>query len=392
MFRSWTLAVALAGAMTMTLGAQAQTLTGVTDTEIHIGQWGPQTGPAAPWGAVARGTGVLFDMINAEGGIHGRKIVYHSFDDQYNPAKTVAGVKELVEKEPGVFGFASGVGSSPGLAVKDYLAEKGIPWVGPAAGSLHWITPPQENLFAIYPLYADEAKLLVKYLSDVLDIKKIAILYASDEYGENGRRGALEQMQKMGLKPVAEVSVGQGDRDLKSHVLQLKQSGAEAVLMWVNPTHAVITLKTAAALQFQPQWATSSTLSDAPLMNNITGGLWKNVIFASFADLPDSDSPLMQRYRAAFDKHAQKGERWGVFFLAGIGFVEPMVEGLRRAGRDLTRENFITAMETLKDYKGIMGRISFAPGERQGQREIFLAKTDDTGNGVVQLTGWSLAE
>lgn len=392
MLGRWTLAAALGGALSLAAGAQAQTLTGVTDTEIHIAQWGPQTGPAAPWGAVARGTGVLFDMINAEGGIHGRKIVYHMFDDQYNPAKTVAGVKELVEKEPGIFGFASGVGTSPGLAVKDYLAEKGIPWVGPAAGSLHWITPPQKNLFAVYPLYADEAKLLVKYVGDSLDLKKIAILYASDEYGENGRRGALEQMAKMGLKPVAEVAVGQGDRDLKSHVLQLKQSGAEAVLMWVNPTHAVITLKTAAALQFQPQWATSSTLSDAPLMNNITGGLWKNVIFASFAELPDSTSPLMQRYRAAFDTYAQKGERWGVFFLAGIGFVEPMVEGLRRAGRDLTRESFITAMEGLKDYKGIMGRVSFGPNERQGQREVFLAKTDETGNAVTQLTGWSLAE
>ncbi|WDP84386.1 MAG: ABC transporter substrate-binding protein [Desulfobacter sp.] len=70
---------------------------GVTDKEIHIGQWGPQTGPAAAWGSVARGTGDYFKWINANGGIHGRKIVYHMFDDGYNPAKTKAGVKELQE-------------------------------------------------------------------------------------------------------------------------------------------------------------------------------------------------------------------------------------------------------------------------------------------------------
>ena len=101
-----------AGLLSVPSTAQAQpaALTGITDTEIHIGQWGPQTGPAAPWGSVARGTGMLFKMVNDAGGIHGRKIVYHMFDDQYNPAKTVAGVKELVEKAPGVFGFASGVG------------------------------------------------------------------------------------------------------------------------------------------------------------------------------------------------------------------------------------------------------------------------------------------
>lgn len=374
---------------TIALPAAAQQLTGITDTEIHIATWSPQTGPAAPWGAVARGTAMLFDMVNDEGGIHGRKIVFHSYDDQYNPARTIAGVKELVEKEPGIFAIASGVGSSSGLAVKDYLMERGIPWVGPAAGSLHWITPPQESLFAIYPLYADEAKLLTRYLVEEEGKSKLAILYASDEYGENGHRGAVQEMERLGIKPVAEVAVNQADRDLKSHVLKLKESGADAVLMWVNPTHAVITLKTAAALQFAPQWATSSTLSDAPLMNNITGGLWQNILFASFGELPDADNPAVQKYRDLFDKYAQKGERWGVFFMAGIGFVEPLVEGLRRAGRDLTRESFIAAMETLENYKGVMGRITFGPGERQGQREIFLARTDESGVNVTRLTPWT---
>lgn len=370
--------------------AKAQaTLTGVTDTEIHIGAWGPQTGPAAPWGAVTRGTAMLFQMVNDAGGIHGRKIVFHMFDDQYNPAKTAAGVKELVEKAPGIFGFASGVGTSPGLAVKDYLMERNIPWVGPAAGSLHWITPPQKSLFALYPLYADEARLLVRQLVEKEGKKKIAILYASDEYGENGHRGALQEMERLKVKPVAEIAVNQTDRDLKSHVLKLKESDADAVLMWVNPTHAVITLKTAAALQFAPQWATSSTLSDVPMMNNITGGLWKNIIFANFSELPDSDAPTVKKYRDAFPKYAQQGERWGVFFMAGIGFVEPMVEGLRRAGRNLTRDSFIAAMEGVRDFKGVMGNVSFGPGQRQGQRAIFLARTDDTGSKVIQLTPWT---
>ncbi len=369
--------------------AQAQQLTGVTDTEIHIAAWGPQTGPAAPWGAVTRGTAMLFQMVNDAGGIHGRKIVFHPFDDQYNPAKTVAGVKELVEKAPGIFAMASGVGTSPGLAVKDYLMERGIPWVGPAAGSLHWVTPPQKALFAMYPLYADEAKLLVRHLVEKEGKKKIAIFYASDEYGENGHRGAVAELTRLGLKPAVEVSVNQADRDLKSHLLKLKDSGADAVLMWVNPTHAVITLKTAAALQFSPQWATSSTLSDAVMMQQITGGLWKNIIYASFGELPDADVPQVKKYRDAFAKYAQQGERWGVFFMAGIGFVEPLVEGLQRAGRDLTRESFIKAMESIKGYKGVMGRVTFGPGERQGQREIFLARTDDTGTKVTQLTPWA---
>jgi branched-chain amino acid transport system substrate-binding protein len=91
----WALAAAFVMVFGLTFSAMAEE--GVTDTEIHIGQWGPQTGPAAPWGAVARGTDAYFKMINAEGGIHGRMLIHHMFDDAYNPAKTKAGVKELQE-------------------------------------------------------------------------------------------------------------------------------------------------------------------------------------------------------------------------------------------------------------------------------------------------------
>ena len=69
---------------------------GFNDNEIRIAQWGPQTGPAAAWGSVARGSKLLFDVINEEGGIHGRKITYFIRDDQYNPAQTATVVKELV--------------------------------------------------------------------------------------------------------------------------------------------------------------------------------------------------------------------------------------------------------------------------------------------------------
>ena len=131
--------------MVLGFGSVAMAEEGVTDKTIHIGQWGPQTGPAAPWGSVARGTGIYFKMINDEVGIHGRKIAYHMFDDGYNPAKTKAGVKQLQENI-GMFAWAGGVGTAPGLAVKDYLMERKIPWVGPLAGSLHWISPPQNYL------------------------------------------------------------------------------------------------------------------------------------------------------------------------------------------------------------------------------------------------------
>lgn len=386
----WIMSLALALLLALSFGAGAEQ--GLTDTTIRIGQWGPQTGPAAPWGAVARGTGVYFQMINDEGGINGRKIDYRMFDDAYNPAKTVAGVKELQEGV-GIFGWASGVGTAPGLSVKDYLMERKIPWVGPAAGSLHWISPPQKYLFAVYPLYYSEAQILTKYAIATLGKKRVAIAYQNDDYGKNGVAGAEKQLEKHGLKLVAQVPVEQTDTDMKPHVMQLRKAEADVVLLWVTPTHAVRIIGTATAMKYQPQWMSTSTCSDFPLMMAISKGLWKGVIAATFAELPDSPSPLMVKYRKAFDKYAAKEERWGLFFYAGIGFVEPMVEAIRRCGRDLTRERFVAEMEGIRNFKGVLGRIDYAPFDpkdvysRQGQKEVFLVECLD-GGGFRQLTDW----
>ncbi|MDX2509636.1 MAG: ABC transporter substrate-binding protein [Desulfobacterales bacterium] len=374
----------------LAFGAMAEE--GVTDTEIHIGQWGPQTGPAAPWGAVARGTGVYFDMINAKGGIHGRKLVYHMFDDGYNPAKTKAGVKELQEGT-GMFGWASGVGSATGLAVKDYLMERKIPWVGPAAGSMNWITPPQESLFAVYPLYVMEAKALCRYGIDQLGKKRVAIIYQNDDYGKNGVQGAEDELATRKMNIVAKIPVEVKDTDMRPHVMKLRQSKADMVLLWVSPIHAVRIVGTSAAMKFAPQWMSTSTCSDFPLMYKISKGLWKGVIAATFAEIPDSDHPLMKKYKKAFDEFAVKGERWGIFFYAGIAFVEPMIEGIKRCGRDLTRERFVKEMEGLKNFQGISGKISYKPFDpndpscRQGQNQTFLVECME-GAKFKKLTGW----
>ncbi|MBW1776771.1 MAG: ABC transporter substrate-binding protein [Deltaproteobacteria bacterium] len=370
---------------------------GVTDTEIHIGQWGPQTGPAAAWGSVARGTDAYFKMINAEGGIHGRKLIHHMFDDAYNPAKTLAGVKELQEGT-GMFAWVSGVGTAPGLAVKDYLMERKIPWVGPSAGSLHWIEPPQKYLFAVYPLYYIEAKALVRYGVEKMGFKKVAIIYQNDDYGKNGVKGAKEELAEHNMKLVAEVPVNLTDSDLKPHVMKLKNSGADMVLLWTSPKHAVITVGTSKAMQFAPQFMSTSTCSDFPLMMHISKGLWEGVIAATFAELPDSPHPLMQKYKKdAFEQFAAKDERWGLFFYAGIVFSEPLVEGIKRCGKDLTRERLVKELEGLKDFQGISGKIGYKPFDpndpscRQGQNQTFLVKCL-AGGKAEKLTDWMTIE
>jgi ABC-type branched-subunit amino acid transport system substrate-binding protein len=375
--------------LAMATPGSAQQVRGVTDTEIRIGQWGPQTGPAAPWGAVARGTDLLCKIVNEEGGIHGRKIKYFLRDDSYQPAKTKAIAKEFVE-QIGVFAVVGGVGVAPGMTARDYLMENKVIWAGPVTGVYEWITPIQKYLFAIYPLYDDEGYNLTEYLYEKLGLKKIAMFYQNDDYGKQGVQGVERYLMRKKISLVAKVSAEVTDRDLSTHALKLKDSGADAVIMWAMPTHAALILAETAKIGFKPQWATSNTLSDSALMMQITKGLWTGMINSFFGELPDSNHPLMVKYREWHKKLAPQ-ERWGVFYYAGIIFAEPFFEGLRRAGRNLTTESWIKAEESLKDWQGIGPPITYSapktPMDRQGGKHVFYGKVKPDGN-IQRLTDW----
>jgi branched-chain amino acid transport system substrate-binding protein len=378
--------IAVLAVLLIANAAPAATPAGFDDNEIRIGQWGPQTGPAAPWGSVARGSKLLFDIVNEEGGIHGRKIKYFIRDDQYNPAQTAAVVKELVERQ-GVFAFVGGVSSAGGLAVKDYLAQNKVIWVGPATSVKEYVFPVQPYLFSVYPLYEDEASVLTKYIVETLKMKKIGILYQNDSYGKNGFDGCKQRLDTYKMSLVAEIPVEPTEKDLASQILRLKSSGAEAVLMYVNPTTAVISLKTAANVGFKPQWVSSNTLSDYPLMHKISGGLWEGVITGNFGEIPDSKNPLMIKYKEAA-KRLSPEERWGTFYSAGILFADPIVEALKKVGRNLSTDAVVKALNAISNYQTIGPKINFTEKQHQGSDSVVIQKCGPNGS-YIELQGWT---
>jgi len=359
---------------------------GFDDKEIRIGQWGPQTGPAAPWGSVARGSGQLFNVVNDSGGIHGRKIKYFIRDDQYNPAQTKAVVKELVERE-GVFAFVGGVGGACGLAVMDYLTEKKVIWVGPSAAITEFVFPVKPNVFAVYPLYEDEGSILAKFVVEKLKPKKIAFFYQNDAYGKDGLDGAKKRLATYKMSFVEEIPVEPGEKDLSSQMLKFKNSGAEVVMMFVNPTVATIALKTCATIDYKPQWVSSDTLSDYGLMFKITGGLWEGVITGAFVMTPSADHPLINTYREATKKNAPE-ERWSTFYLAGIVFADPLVEALRRVGPKLSTEACLKVLNSMKDYQSMGPKITWTPQVHQGTDSIQIQKCGP-GASYILLQDWT---
>jgi ABC-type branched-subunit amino acid transport system substrate-binding protein len=223
----------------------------------------------------------------------------------------------------------------------------------------------------------------------------VAIAYQNDDYGKNGLEAARKELIAHGMQLVAEVPVELKDQDMKAHVMKLRQAKADMVLLWVGPVHAVRIIGTSKAMKFAPQFMSTSTCSDFPLLMHISKGLFQGVIATAFGELPDSTSALMQKYKKdAYEQFAAKGERWGMFYYAGILFVEPMIEGLKRAGRNLTREGLVTAMESIKGFRGIGGEISydiFNPRNgyecRGGMKEIYIIQCMEDGK-AKKLSDW----
>jgi len=186
---------------------------------------------------------------------------------------------------------------------------------------------------------------------------------------------------------VASVSAEITDRDLSSHALKLKNSGAEAVVMWTMPTHGALLLAECAKIGYKPQFGTSSTLSDSPVMMQITKGLWAGMINSAGIEPPDSNNPLMVKYRAWHQKY-EPNERWGTFYYAGCLYAEPLAEGLRRAGRNLTPETLIKALETIKDWReNLGGPITFTPTDHQGTKYTYFVQVQPDGS-WKKLTDW----
>ncbi len=357
---------------------------GVTDTEIKIGAWSPQTGPASSWGAVTRGAKAYFEMINSQGGIHGRKLNLIIRDDGYMPPRTVAAAKELVESEK-VFCFVGGVGTATGMAVKNYLDERKMVNIGMASGSSGWTDPLSPYRFAVYPAYLTESRLLVKYAVETLGKKKIAMFYQNDAFGKEGLIGASKAIEEFGARMIAKVSYELTDTDLSSQALKIKASGADVVILWCTAKHAATFVKEAAKIAYKPQFMATSTLSD-PIMFKLAGESWNGLVIANWMPMINADTEGVKYYKEALAKFAPK-ETVGNFTLAGMILAEPLVVGLKKAGRELTTESLIAALESIQGYNGhFVHDLNFSKTDHQGLDSIYFIKAQ--GGKLVKMSDW----
>jgi branched-chain amino acid transport system substrate-binding protein len=360
---------------------------GVTDTEIVIGSWGPQDGPAGAYGVIDRTIAAYFVMINEQGGINGRKVRFIYENDSYQPAKTVAAVKKMVEEDK-VFALVAGLGTANNLAVMDYLVQNNVPHVAPATGSTAMAVPLKRNVFAVQLNYMSEGILLTQYAVDQLNAKKVAVFYQNDSFGKEGLDTINGELKRKGLAAPIGVSYEAADTNFSAQALKLQTSGADAVILFAVPKPGASVIAEMTKLGYAPKLLSSAIINDPAIFQLAGPGIEGLVIPAWIPAWDDLTNPKIVEYQAFMKKYAAK-EAMGGFSLSG--YVEAMVlaEGLKRTGKDLTRDNFIKTMEAMKEYSGSpLPAVSYSPTDHAGSKSAYLQKADAKGGKWVSFTDW----
>ncbi len=341
---------------------------------IRVGTFLPLSGPMAPRGKPAlAGLNAFLQRINAQGGVHGRHLELLSLDDEFDPARTITVAQRLAEEE-NVFCLVAPLGTPTNKAVLDYLEKSGMPVVASLSGSSLLTTPPRHNYFALQVNYVVEGTLLARYAVEALAAQRIAIFYSNDDFGQEGARAFQVELASHDLAPV-HVELGWREGLATGAIIErLKAAGPDTVLLYTYLDQAAALLQEAEHQGFRPQWLGSYALWD-PVLFDLAGesAVDNMIVGRPYLDPlgPDAAAVAYRRDLAQYSPQARPGG----YSASGYTAAALLVEGLQRVGPNLTRERFITALESLVNWSGgLVTGISYSRFDRRGAKSLRLSQ------------------
>lgn len=359
---------------------------GVSADTIRLGSWGPLTGPQAAWGDSLRAMKAYLEHINVEGGIHGRKLELYVKDDGYDPSRTPAAARALVERDE-VFAVVGAIGTANAKAAAPILERAGVPFFTPASGAA-WLTSPEgpSNVRSVYLPYETEGRLIAEHLVTEMGLKSLAVIYQDDDFGREGLAGLEAGAKAAGGAVQASAPVTPTDTDVSGAVAAALEGEPDALVLYVAPMQAVLVGRKLAGRPERPQLVTSFVLNDPGIIARAGPEVWEGTLTAVVSRLADDENdPSVRQLQQILRRHAPSLYRGG-FAMSGVRFIQPLLEALERAGPDLTREKLFTALESLDDYRGggphwdgpgLGTPVSFAGGQRLGVSRIGFARARD---------------
>ncbi len=367
------LALAAAAAAAGARPAAAQDRTGVTENAVKIGVLGSLTGVQAVFGqGNLSGAQIVFDEANAAGGIHGRRVEIVSVDDESTPARSIAGFRRLVDDER-VFAVMGPSASAIGAAIEPTLrATPAVPVFVSIFSSPAATEPFKRNVFRTGPLNDRlQGTALADFALDELRGAKVALAQQTDEYGRRGGQSLTERLRERG-KPLASTEVfNLTDTDFTAQLLRMRQAEPDVLVIYGFPAPAATITRQARQLGLAAKIIGSNATSNRTYPATVGPAAVGVMNVITLADLPErGDDPRMAEYVRKFTARFPDLARQNRPDLGDcLGYSGALVfaEGLRRAGRELTREGFIRALEGIENFEtGVGLPTTFAPNRREG--------------------------
>ena len=378
---------ALAAAALMASPALAET-PGVSDTEIKIGGAHDLSGIFAPFSVPAvKAANVYFDEVNANGGVHGRKITYITEDHGYQVPRAAQAANKLINRDE-VFAMLLSLGTPMNLAMFQQMEPKGIPNVSPLTGARQMVEPPAPWKFAGTATYYDASVASLEYMADNEGTEKVCMMLLPTDFGNEIKAAAVELAEQGKFELGVESGHKPDESDFTGALGRVREAGCDTVALALGVGQIINVVVTANKLgmtdtKFYVSTAgfhtvVAKALAQQGVMSGLyAGGAWqdleKRVSNPAVAE-------WVQKYTAA------TGEDFpSTGAILGRSAAETMVRALEAAGPDLTREGFIAAMESLDFFDEISGaQVNYSAEDHIGSDAIFLHKINSGSWELVQ--------
>jgi len=333
--------------------AQKKYDTGVTDTEIKIGNIMPYSGPASAYGIIGKTMSAYFRMINDNGGVNGRKINFITYDDAYSPPKTVEQARKLVESDEVFLIFAS-LGTAPNAAIQKYMNNMKVPQIFVATGASRW-GDPEHFPWTIgwQPNYRAEARVYATYILQHYPNAKLGVLYQNDDFGKDYVLGLKDVLRdKYDQMVVASVPYEIAMPTVESQVVAIKSMNPDIFINVATPKFAAQAIKKLAELDWHPvHIMTNVSASVGAVLKPAGLDHSKGILSAGYQmDVTDpqwDSTPGMKRFRAFMEKYYPEADKSESGPLTAWNTSTALVEVLKRCGDNLTRENVMKVVANM---------------------------------------------
>ncbi|HEY6946040.1 MAG TPA: ABC transporter substrate-binding protein [Candidatus Acidoferrum sp.] len=367
-----------------------QGVPGVSEREILIGSCSALEGPSHFLGTeTVTGAKAYFDMINDAGGVDSRKLKLISYDDSYDPAKTEACFNRLMEQKVFALGFF--VGTPTAVKYLPMAESNKIPLIGLFTGAQTLYVPLRHWVVNVRASYFDETREQINGLWGTLGYKKVGVIYPEDPFGTTVLEGVKTALKTHGAEPVASASYPRQTAQVGGAIDTVRAANPEAVVL-VGPANTVAPiLKQAHAKGWKPLFLTVSFVGTDDLIQEAGSDAEGMVVTQVVPPYYLTEYKTVALYRRTLSKYYPTAQP---NFVSLEGFVDAMVlvDGLKKAGKELTREGLIRGIESLHEVDMGLGpklKLNYSSKEHKGFDSVI--PTVIRGGRAVPFTDWSTA-